>query len=126
MARILIADDEPDIRELLTFALNYAGHEVLATANGEEALNTAIQELPDLILLDVRMPRMDGFEACRRIKANPDTLDIPIVFLSAKGQDQDIRTGLKAGAVDYLLKPFAPDQLLIRLNEIVERAGDRG
>ncbi len=123
MARILIAEDEPDIRELVAFTLRFAGHEVTPTSNGEEAYQQAGVVLPDLILMDVRMPKMTGYEACRAIKADPTLKDIPVVFLSAKGQDTEIQTGLDAGAEEYLLKPFAPDQLVQRIKEILAKFG---
>jgi DNA-binding response OmpR family regulator len=123
MAKILIAEDEPDIRELVAFTLRFAGHEVVAGANGEEAVLLASQEMPDLILMDVRMPRMTGYDACRVMKASPSLKDIPVVFLSAKGQDSEIQTGLEAGAEEYLLKPFAPDQLTERVKAILARFG---
>ncbi len=123
MAKILIAEDERDIRDLITFTLGFAGFEVLAAANGEEALNMARQNIPDLILMDVRMPRMTGYEACAAMKADPKLKDIPVVFLSAKGQDAEIQTGLQAGAVDYLLKPFAPDQLTERVQAVLAQFG---
>jgi DNA-binding response OmpR family regulator len=123
MAKILIAEDEPDIRELVAFTLRFAGHEVVASSNGEEAVQLASQEMPDLILMDVRMPRMTGYDACRIMKASPLLKDIPIVFLSAKGQDSEIQTGLEAGAEEYLLKPFAPDQLTERVKAILARFG---
>lgn len=119
MARILIAEDEKDIRELISFTLKFAGHEVIATANGEEAYFTTLQQIPDLVLLDVRMPRMTGYEACERIKAEPSTRNIPVVFLSAKGQESEIQAGLQAGATEYILKPFSPDQLTERLRVIL-------
>ncbi|HMU93774.1 MAG TPA: response regulator [Anaerolineales bacterium] len=123
MARILIAEDEPDIRELVAFTLRFAGHEVTATANGEEALQQAGQIIPDIIIMDVRMPRMTGYDACRAMKADPILKDIPVVFLSAKGQDSEIQTGLEAGAEEYLLKPFAPDQLSERVKAILSKFG---
>ena len=123
MAKILIAEDEPDIRELVAFTLRFAGHEVVAGANGEEAVRLAAQEMPDLILMDVRMPRMTGYDDCRAMKASPSLKDIPVVFLSAKGQDSEIQTGLEAGAEEYLLKPFGPDQLVERVNVILARFG---
>jgi CheY-like chemotaxis protein len=119
MARILIAEDEKDIRELISFTLKFAGHEVIATANGEDAYNATLQQIPDLVLLDVRMPRMTGYEACERIKAEPSTQNIPVVFLSAKGQESEIQAGLQAGATEYILKPFSPDQLTERLRVIL-------
>ena len=123
MARILIAEDEPDIRELVAFTLRFAGHEVTATPNGEEAEKQASQIIPDIILMDVRMPRMTGYEACRLMKADPLLKDIPVVFLSAKGQDSEIQTGLDLGAEEYLLKPFAPDQLTERVKVILAKFG---
>ena len=123
MARILIAEDEPDIRELVAFTLRFAGHEVTTTMNGEEAYNTAQDMIPDLIMMDVRMPRMTGYDACRAMKQVPSLKDIPVVFLSAKGQDSEIQTGLEAGAEEYLLKPFAPDQLVERVGAILAKFG---
>ncbi len=123
MARILIAEDEPDIREQVAFTLRFAGHEVVATSNGEEALHKASEYIPDIILMDVRMPRMTGYDACRAMKADPLLKNIPIVFLSAKGQDSEIQTGLEAGAEEYLLKPFAPDQLTERVKVILGKFG---
>lgn len=119
MAKILIADDERDIRDLVAFALRFAGYEVLTTSNGEEAVRAVLEEAPDLILLDVRMPRMTGYEACRQIKAQPGTQDIPIIFLSAKGQEAEVNAGLQLGAVEYIVKPFSPDDLLTRVKTIL-------
>ncbi len=123
MAKILIAEDEPDIRELVAFTLRFAGYEVVAASNGEEAVQTASRESPDLILMDVRMPRMTGYDACRVMKANTALKDIPVVFLSAKGQESEIQAGLEAGAEEYLLKPFAPDQLTDRVRAILSKFG---
>ena len=117
MAKILIAEDERDIRDLITFTLRYNGHEVLAASNGEEALALTEKEIPELVLLDVRMPRMTGYEVCRRIKEEDDLSHIPVLFLSAKGQEAEVQAGLDAGAVDYILKPFSPDQLISRIEE---------
>jgi DNA-binding response OmpR family regulator len=121
MARILIAEDERDIRDLIKFTLQFAGHEVITTSNGEEAYQTTVKELPDLVLMDVRMPRMDGYEACEQLKANDSTRDIPVVFLSAKGQEIEVKTGLSAGAEEYILKPFSPDQLTERITKILAK-----
>jgi len=123
MAKILIADDERDIRDLITFTLRFAGHEVIPTANGEEAFNAAQNELPDLILLDVRMPRMTGYEVCEQIKADKKTQHIPVIFLSAKGQESEVQTGIEAGADEYILKPFSPDQLTERVRVILGKQG---
>ena len=119
MARILIAEDERDIRDLITFTLNYAGYEVTSTSNGQEAYEKAQQIVPDLILLDVRMPRLSGYETCEKIKAHESTKHIPVVFLSAKGQEVEVQIGLQAGAVEYILKPFAPDHLVERVKAIL-------
>ncbi|HAD07289.1 MAG TPA: two-component system response regulator [Anaerolineaceae bacterium] len=121
MAKILVAEDEKDIRDLLSFTLQFAGHTVITVSNGEEAWQAAPSVMPDLILMDVRMPRMTGYEACQRIKADPQTAHIPVVFLSAKGQEAEIQQGLQAGASEYLLKPFAPDELTRRVAELLER-----
>jgi DNA-binding response OmpR family regulator len=121
MAKILIAEDERDIRDLVAFTLRFAGHDVVAVGNGEEAVDAARVESPDLILMDVRMPRMTGYEACEKMKADPTLTRIPVVFLSAKGQDSEIRTGLDAGADEYLLKPFAPAELTQRVGELLEK-----
>jgi DNA-binding response OmpR family regulator len=123
MAKILIAEDERDIRDLITFTLKFAGHDVVAAANGEEALDKALQEIPDLILMDVRMPRMTGYEACKRMKTEDSIKHIPVVFLSAKGQDSEVHQGLDAGAVEYILKPFSPDQLTERVRTLLKQQG---
>ena len=124
MARILIAEDERDIRELITFTLKFAGHEVFPTSNGEEAYQTVTQIIPDLIMLDVRMPRMTGYEVCEKIKSNRNTQDIPVVFLSAKGQESEVQMGIEVGADEYILKPFSPEQLVERVKSIL--AGKNG
>ena len=123
MPKILIAEDEPDIRELVAFTLRFAGYEVVTAANGEEAVQLAALELPDMALMDVRMPRMTGYDACRLMKANPNLRDVPVVFLSAKGQEAEIQSGLEAGAEEYLLKPFSPDELTNRVRTILSKFG---
>lgn len=123
MAKIVIAEDEPDIRELIAFTLRFAGHEVVTGANGEEGYELAKKERPDLVMLDVRMPRMTGYEACKRIKSEPEIAHIPVIFLSAKGQESEIEQGLAAGAEEYLLKPFAPDQLTERVKVVLAKFG---
>jgi CheY-like chemotaxis protein len=123
MTKILIAEDECEIRDLITFTLRFANYDVIAASNGEEAVTLARQEVPNLILMDVRMPCMTGYEACTAIKTEPNLKDIPIIFLSAKGQDAEIQAGLQAGAVEYLLKPFVPDQLTARIQAILAHSG---
>lgn len=121
MAKIVIAEDEPDIRELIAFTLRFAGHEVIAGSNGEEGYLLTLKERPDLVMLDVRMPKMTGYEACKRIKGTPELTNTPVIFLSAKGQESEIEQGLAAGAEEYLLKPFAPDQLVERVNSLLAK-----
>ncbi len=123
MAKILIAEDERDIRDLITFTLKFAGHDVVAAANGEEAVIKARETIPDLIMMDVRMPKMTGYEACKVIKSEAAIKDIPVVFLSAKGQEAEVQTGIEAGAVEYILKPFSPDQLTERVKTILKQHG---
>lgn len=119
MAKILIAEDEKDIRDLITFTLRFAGHEVIPTKNGREAYETALTIDPELIMMDVRMPQMDGYQACAEIKKHEELKHIPVVFLSAKGQDSEVQTGLDLGAVAYILKPFAPDELTAKVKMIL-------
>lgn len=123
MSKILIAEDERDIRDLVAFTLRFAGYEVVTAANGEEAVDLTARENPDLVILDVRMPRMTGYDACRRIKTDSGMKDIPVIFLSAKGQEAEIEAGLAAGAEEYLLKPFGPDQLTERVRAILAKFG---
>ena len=96
--KVLVAEDEPDIRGLIVFSLQYAGYEVIEALNGQEAIKLAESEQPDLILLDVRMPKMNGYEACAVLKAQESTRRIPVVFLSARGQETEIKRGLELGA----------------------------
>jgi DNA-binding response OmpR family regulator len=121
MTKILIAEDERDIRDLITYTLQFAGYEVVSAGDGEEAVQLALQEMPDLVLLDVRMPRMTGYEACKAIKADEKTKGIPVVFLSAKGQEAEVQGGIQAGAVEYMVKPFSPDQLTARVQVVLAK-----
>lgn len=119
MTRILIAEDEDDIRDLIIFTLQFEGYEVIATRNGAEAVERAPAIMPDMIMLDVRMPRMTGYEACRILKADKRTEHIPVLFLSAKGQEVEVEEGMSAGAVGYMLKPFDMPALLDKLKSIL-------
>ncbi len=130
MAHILVAEDERDIRELINFTLMFAGHTVTLAANGAEAVELARAAADEqgkldlnLIMMDVRMPKMTGYEACREIKLIDKFHDIPVIFLSAKGQDEEIQNGIEAGAADYILKPFSPDDLTRRVSEILDANG---
>jgi CheY-like chemotaxis protein len=120
MANILVAEDERDIRELIQLTLSFAGHNVTTVPNGAEAVDAAQRIKPDLIMMDVRMPKLTGYEACRQIKQIDALKAIPVVFLSAKGQDDEIDEGLSAGAIAYILKPFAPQDLIQRVGEILQ------
>ena len=119
MAKILIAEDERDIRDLIVFTLTYGKHEVVAVSNGEEVLECTRREQPDLILLDVRMPRMTGYEACRRLKADPTLRHIPVIFLSAKGQEADKEKALTLGADEFMTKPFSPVGVVARVKQLL-------
>lgn len=121
MAKILTAEDEPDIQALLSLTLRHSGHTVVAALDGLEALRLAAQELPDLILLDVQMPKMNGIEVCKKIKADPNLQNIPVVFLSVRGDRGEIKEGLTAGATEYLVKPFSPAELIRRVNDVLAR-----
>ena len=122
MTKILIAEDDNDIRELIVLTLQFNGFDVESVEDGQAAVEKA-QANPefDIILMDVRMPRMTGYQACRVLKDNNDTKNIPVVFLSAKGQEQEIQTGIEAGASDYILKPFAPDDLITTINRVLSK-----
>jgi DNA-binding response OmpR family regulator len=115
--RILICDDDPVILRLLQVNLELEGYEVLLAHDGEEAYDVATNESPDLVILDIMMPRMDGYQAVQALKGDAKTSAIPVVFLSAKAQQSDIDRGLRHGVSDYLTKPFDPGELL----EIVKR-----
>jgi len=123
MAKILIAEDERDIRELITFTLSFAGHEIIQASNGAEAVELAQKVVPDLIMMDVRMPRMTGYEACRAIKEIESVKHIPVIFLSAKGQDDEVSDALDAGAMDYIMKPFSPTELTEKIASLLKKIG---
>lgn len=120
--KIIVADDEPDVLFMTAFSLRtVGGFEVIEARNGLEAVEKAQQERPDLIILDIKMPRMNGYEACRRLREIESLRDVPIVFLSAKGQRQEVEEGLRLGAADYILKPFAPEELISKVRSILSR-----
>jgi HEAT repeat protein len=115
---VLVAEDERDIRELIAFSLRFGGFEVEEAANGTEAVEKARKLRPDLIIMDVRMPKKTGYEACQELKAADGTRDISVVFLSAKGQEAEVKQGMELGAVDYIVKPFEAEQLPSLIAEI--------
>jgi DNA-binding response OmpR family regulator len=120
--RILVVDDEVNITQILQFSIGAEGFEVLTAQNGEEAIEKARREQPDLIILDIMMPKIDGYEACRILKANPLTRHIPVVLLTAKGREIDKRLGYEVGATDYIVKPFSPNKLIERIHRLLSCA----
>jgi len=119
--KILVVDDENDILELVNYNLSKEGFHVLCVSTGEEALTKAGSEHPDLILLDLMLPGVDGIEVCKKIKKNNALSEIPIIMLSAKGEEADIVTGLELGADDYIPKPFSPRILTARVKAVLRR-----
>ena len=117
--KVLVVDDEVNITQILEFSIGAEGYEVITAANGEEAIDKARREQPDLIILDIMMPKIDGYEACRILKANPLTKGIPVVLLTAKGRDIDKRLGYEVGATDYIVKPFSPNKLVDRIHQLL-------
>jgi len=120
--KILVVDDEVNITQILEFSIGAEGFEVITAQNGEEAIERARRERPDLIILDIMMPKIDGYEACRILKANPLTKNIPVVLLTAKGRDIDRRLGYEVGATDYIVKPFSPNKLIERIHRLLSCA----
>jgi len=116
VARILVVEDEPYILKALDFRLKNLGHEIIAAVDGGEALEIATKEKPDLVLLDIMMPVMDGFQVLRKLKSQEKTKNIPVIMLTAKSQEKDIVTGLEDGAADYITKPFSFAELIARVN----------
>ncbi len=117
--KVLVVDDEVNITQILEFSIGAEGFDVITAQNGEEAIEKARREQPDLIILDIMMPKIDGYEACRILKANPLTKNIPVVLLTAKGRDIDKRLGMEVGATDYFVKPFSPNRLVERINQLL-------
>jgi two-component system phosphate regulon response regulator PhoB len=119
--KILAVDDEEDILELLRFNLTKEGFAVVCAASGEEGLKTAHSQRPDLILLDLMLPGMDGLEVARRLKKEEATKDIPVIMVTAKGEEADIVSGLEVGAEDYITKPFSRKVLIARVRAVLRR-----
>jgi DNA-binding response OmpR family regulator len=118
---VLAADDDEDILELVAFRLERSGYTVLRAKDGEEALRLALEAKPDLAVLDVMMPKLDGYELTRRLRADDATSRMPIILLTARAQDADVQAGFDAGADDYLRKPFSPQELRARVQAILGR-----
>ena len=118
---VLVADDDPDILTLVGFRLERAGYEVLPARDGEEALALALERQPDLAILDVMMPKLDGYEVTQRLRKDPATSGMPVILLTARVQEADITRGFEAGADDYIKKPFSPQELRARVQAILGR-----
>jgi two-component system phosphate regulon response regulator PhoB len=118
---VLAVDDEEDILELVRYNLEKAGFQVTTVLTGEKALKAARTDHPDIVLLDLMLPGLNGHEVCRQLKSHPGTHGIPIVMLTAKGEESDVVTGLELGAEDYIIKPFSPKVLVARLNAVLRR-----
>lgn len=121
--KILVVEDHRDTRELLKYNLTAAGFDVAAAEDGQLGLNLAHAFKPDIILLDLMMPGTDGLEVCRQLKGDPATSRIPVVMLTAKGEEVDKIVGLELGADDYVVKPFSPRELILRIKAILRRYG---
>jgi two-component system, OmpR family, alkaline phosphatase synthesis response regulator PhoP len=118
--RVLLADDDPSLLRLISTTLGTDDFELLQATDGEQALEAARRHHPDLVLLDVNMPRLDGFEVCRQLKSDPETASIKVVMLTARGTDADRARGRELGADDYFAKPFSPIQLLNKVYQLLE------
>ena len=119
-AKILIADDEPFIARSLSYVLEKSGYEIYLARDGEEALRRAIDVKPDLVFLDLMMPKKNGYEVCSEIRNHPELRDVPIILITAKGQRADLERGLKAGANEYMTKPFSPTQVVTRVKQVLD------
>ena len=118
---VLVADDDEDILQLVSFRLERAGYTVVTAADGQQALAAARQHQPDLAVLDVMMPGLNGYEVTRQLRADPATAAIPVILLTARVQEADVSRGFEAGADDYLRKPFSPQELRSRVQAILQR-----
>lgn len=121
MSTILLVEDDPDIRHLVSYKLTKAGFDVVDVADGFAALRAARETPPDLVLLDVRMPRMSGIEVCRELRAGPLTATVPIIMLTGRSRPQDLEQGYAAGATEYIVKPFSPRDLQERVEAALAR-----
>jgi CheY-like chemotaxis protein len=120
LAKVMVVEDDPDIRKVILMAFRFQGvTDVVTAGSGEECLALVESVMPDVILMDVMMPRMDGYDTCRRLKANPKTKGVPVVFLTAKAQQFEKQQGMQAGAAGYLIKPFDPMTLCDQIRAIL-------
>ena len=123
--KIIVVEDEPDLVDVVTYNLKREGYLVLAAQRGDEGLNLIRSERPDLVLLDLMLPGMDGLSICRQMKSDTSLSEIPIIIASAKGEESDVVIGLEMGADDYLAKPFSPRELLARIKAVLRRGVPR-
>jgi two-component system, OmpR family, response regulator MtrA len=124
MARILVADDDEDIRMLVVMRLQHSGHDVSQAGDGASAVESCRNEAPDLVVLDLMMPGMNGLDACRTIRSDPALARTPVILLTARAQSSDVEAGLAAGADDYITKPFSPRDLAERVDALLAQ-GER-
>jgi two-component system, OmpR family, response regulator MtrA len=122
MARIVVADDDVDIRDLVVFKMEQSGHEVVSVGDGAAALEACRAGVPDLVVLDVMMPGMGGLDACRALRLEPALARVPVILLTARAQESDIEQGFNAGADDYVVKPFSPRELASRVAAVLQRS----
>jgi DNA-binding response OmpR family regulator len=120
--KIVVIEDEPDIRQVMSYNLEREGFRVTAAVDGESGLRAVKEGAPDLVLLDLLLPGLDGIEVCRRLKMDPATHDVPIIMVTAKGEESDVVVGLGVGADDYVTKPFSPRELIARVRAVLRRA----
>ena len=120
MAKILVVDDEVQLIQMVQIRLEASGYEVVTANDGEEGIEKAKSENPDLVLLDIMMPVMDGYEACKILKSDPQTNKIPIIYLSAKAQEDDLQNGKESGADAFVKKPFETPELLAKIEELLK------
>ncbi|MDO8337099.1 MAG: response regulator [Microcella sp.] len=121
MARILVADDDQDLNDLVTMKLEAAGHEVVSVIDGENALSRALSDKPDLIVLDWMLPRRNGLEVCREVRSDPGLSGTRILMLTARAQEVDVERAFAAGAEEYITKPFSPRELVLRVATLLSR-----
>jgi DNA-binding response OmpR family regulator len=121
VTRVLVADDDADIRDLVQFKLTQSGFDVAAVGDGQTALEAVLADPPDLLVLDLMMPRLTGIEVCQALRSDDRTATVPVIMLTAKAQEADVTRGFGVGADDYVIKPFSPRELLTRVQAVLAR-----
>jgi len=122
---VLVVDDETEIRQLLCMMLRFVGYQTFEAADGQDALDKVGEHAPDALILDVMMPKMDGIEVCRKLRAEENTANLPIIMLSGKAQEEDVRAGIEAGANHYLSKPMVMNDLLDHLQDVISNRNNQ-